>query len=144
MARDVMANVWMHNGFLQVEGQKMSKSEGNFVTIHELLDDREIRRPQMAGRSAAACHADDALSRADRFFREAAGGSRAACSRNGRPARQRRQRRDAAVMEALADDLNTVAAIQALHALAQAANADPAALPVFAASAALLASCREG
>ncbi len=35
---DVMANVWMHNGFLQVEGQKMSKSLGNFVTIQELLE----------------------------------------------------------------------------------------------------------
>ena len=34
----VMANYWMHNGFLQVEGEKMSKSLGNFVTIHELLD----------------------------------------------------------------------------------------------------------
>lgn len=34
----VMANVWMHNGFLQVEGRKMSKSEGNFVTINELLE----------------------------------------------------------------------------------------------------------
>jgi cysteinyl-tRNA synthetase len=33
-----MANVWMHNGFLQVEGQKMSKSLGNFVTISELLN----------------------------------------------------------------------------------------------------------
>ena len=33
-----MARVWMHNGFLQVEGRKMSKSEGNFVTIAELLD----------------------------------------------------------------------------------------------------------
>ena len=32
-----MANYWMHNGFLQVEGRKMSKSLGNFVTIHELL-----------------------------------------------------------------------------------------------------------
>ncbi|WP_172122803.1 cysteine--tRNA ligase [Devosia sp. 919] len=32
-----MARVWMHNGFLQVEGQKMSKSLGNFVTINELL-----------------------------------------------------------------------------------------------------------
>jgi cysteinyl-tRNA synthetase len=28
-----MASVWMHNGFLQVEGRKMAKSEGNFVTI---------------------------------------------------------------------------------------------------------------
>jgi cysteinyl-tRNA synthetase len=35
----VMANYWLHNGFLQVEGEKMSKSEGNFVTIHELLKD---------------------------------------------------------------------------------------------------------
>ena len=35
---DVMANVWMHNGFLQVEGRKMSKSDGNFFTIHELMN----------------------------------------------------------------------------------------------------------
>ena len=35
----VMANVWMHNGFLQVEGEKMSKSLGNFITIRELLND---------------------------------------------------------------------------------------------------------
>ncbi len=34
-----MANYWMHNGFLEVEGKKMSKSEGNFVTIRELLAD---------------------------------------------------------------------------------------------------------
>src|ERR1700730_12183052 len=34
---DVMANFWMHNGHLQVEGEKMAKSLGNFVTIHELL-----------------------------------------------------------------------------------------------------------
>ncbi|BCP53323.1 cysteine--tRNA ligase [Kaistia sp. 32K] len=33
-----MANIWMHNGFLQVEGEKMSKSLGNFVTIRELLE----------------------------------------------------------------------------------------------------------
>jgi cysteinyl-tRNA synthetase len=33
----VMANYWMHNGFLQVEGEKMAKSVGNFVTIRELL-----------------------------------------------------------------------------------------------------------
>jgi cysteinyl-tRNA synthetase len=35
----LMANFWMHNGFLEVEGKKMSKSEGNFVTIRELLAD---------------------------------------------------------------------------------------------------------
>jgi cysteinyl-tRNA synthetase len=37
--RPAMADYWMHNGFLQVEGEKMSKSLGNFVTIHELLKD---------------------------------------------------------------------------------------------------------
>jgi cysteinyl-tRNA synthetase len=35
----VMANYWLHNGFLQVEGDKMSKSLGNFVTIREALQD---------------------------------------------------------------------------------------------------------
>jgi cysteinyl-tRNA synthetase len=35
----VMASVWMHNGFLQVEGEKMAKSAGNFITIRELLAD---------------------------------------------------------------------------------------------------------
>ena len=34
-----LARVWMHNGFLQVEGEKMSKSLGNFFTIHDLLKD---------------------------------------------------------------------------------------------------------
>jgi cysteinyl-tRNA synthetase len=35
----VMANFWIHNGFLQVEGEKMSKSLGNFFTIREVLAD---------------------------------------------------------------------------------------------------------
>jgi len=35
---DVMANVWMHNEMLQVEGKKMSKSLGNFFTVRDLLD----------------------------------------------------------------------------------------------------------
>ena len=34
----IMANTWMHNGFVQVEGKKMSKSEGNFITINDLLN----------------------------------------------------------------------------------------------------------
>ena len=32
------ANIWMHNGFLNVEGEKMSKSLGNFFTVRDLLD----------------------------------------------------------------------------------------------------------
>ena len=37
----IMANFWMHNGHLQAEGEKMAKSLGNFVTIHDLLENWE-------------------------------------------------------------------------------------------------------
>jgi cysteinyl-tRNA synthetase len=46
----VMANYWLHNGFLQVEGAKMSKSEGNFVTIRELLDTTSFGSNKWHGR----------------------------------------------------------------------------------------------
>jgi cysteinyl-tRNA synthetase len=32
------ANTWVHNGFLTVNGEKMSKSLGNFITVHDLLE----------------------------------------------------------------------------------------------------------
>jgi cysteinyl-tRNA synthetase len=35
---DKMANIWMHNGYLQVEGEKMSKSLGNFITVNDVLE----------------------------------------------------------------------------------------------------------
>ncbi|RTL72484.1 MAG: cysteine--tRNA ligase [Hyphomicrobiales bacterium] len=46
----VMANYWMHNGFLQVEGEKMSKSLGNFITIHELLETKTFGQQPWHGR----------------------------------------------------------------------------------------------
>lgn len=49
-ATPVMAKVWMHNGFLQVEGEKMSKSLGNFITIHELLATKKFGSNQWHGR----------------------------------------------------------------------------------------------
>ena len=61
-AHSVMANVWMHNGFLQVEGQKMSKSLGNFVTINELLR-QEVGEHVADG---AALHHADARTTASR------------------------------------------------------------------------------
>jgi cysteinyl-tRNA synthetase len=44
-----LARIWMHNGFLQVEGEKMAKSLGNFITINELLEKEhpEVLRLQM-------------------------------------------------------------------------------------------------
>jgi cysteinyl-tRNA synthetase len=34
-----LARYWLHNGFVQVNGQKMSKSLGNFFTVRELLEE---------------------------------------------------------------------------------------------------------
>jgi cysteinyl-tRNA synthetase len=41
-----MANYWMHNGFIRVDDEKMSKSLGNFFTIREVLEkyDPEVVR----------------------------------------------------------------------------------------------------
>ena len=35
---ETYANVWMHNGHLMVEGKKMSKSLGNFLLVHDLIE----------------------------------------------------------------------------------------------------------
>jgi cysteinyl-tRNA synthetase len=133
----VMANVWMHNGFVQVEGRKMSKSDGNFITIHELLHTETFGGRKWAGEvlrlAMLMTHyrepIDFSVKRLEEAERLLAKWPTADVS-DAEP--------DQTVLDALADDLNTVAAVQALHALAQAANADPEKLPAFAASAALL------
>ncbi|MBB3608925.1 cysteine--tRNA ligase [Rhizobium sp. BK602] len=132
-----MANVWMHNGFLQVEGRKMSKSEGNFVTIYELLQTEKLGGRTWPGEvlrlAMLMTHYREPIDFSVKRLEEAErllAKWPAADAGNAAP--------DATVLAALADDLNTVAAIQAVHALAQAANADANALPVYAASAALL------
>jgi len=48
-----MANFWLHNGFVQVEGQKMSKSLGNFITIRQALATKLPEVSDKAGLSAA-------------------------------------------------------------------------------------------
>ncbi len=42
------ARYWLHNGHLQVEGAKMSKSLGNFVTVQDLLQRIVWRRAEAA------------------------------------------------------------------------------------------------
>jgi cysteinyl-tRNA synthetase len=107
----VMANVWMHNGFLQVEGEKMSKSLGNFVTIREVLQDwpGDVARLAMLASQyrqpinwtvKGLQEAEKALSG---FF------DAATSEADPRPA--------AGVLEALLDDLNTPKAVAEMHAL---------------------------
>lgn len=127
----VMANIWMHNGFLQVEGKKMSKSEGNFVTINELLETEKFGGRKWRGEvlrlAMLMTHYREPIDFSVKRLEEAE-----ALLRKWPAGLDPQGPSHPSVLEALSDDLNTVAAIQALHALA-AANA-----PEFAASAALL------
>jgi cysteinyl-tRNA synthetase len=107
-----MANYWLHNGFLQVEGEKMSKSTGNFVTIRDLLGDwpGEVVRFNML-RSHYRQPMDWTVAGLE-------GSSRAlATFYSGLPAPQHGSALSPAVEEALTDDLNTPKAITELFAL---------------------------
>lgn len=134
----VMANVWMHNGFLQVEGRKMSKSEGNFFTISQLLRGEEFGGRRWPGEvlrlAMLMTHYREPIDFSVKRLEEAER-LLAKWPDGGNPDDGRV---DETVLAPLLDDLNTVAAVQALHALAQCANNDPLMLPVFAASARLL------
>jgi cysteinyl-tRNA synthetase len=106
-----MANVWMHNGFLQVEGEKMSKSLGNFFTIHDLLQDwpGEVLRFNMLRTHYrqpidwTVKGLEESEKTLDRWYDLAGHGQDAKLSEP--------------VVEALADDLNTPKMLAELHAL---------------------------
>jgi cysteinyl-tRNA synthetase len=130
----VMANFWMHNGFLQVEGEKMSKSLGNFVTIRELLAEEpnnprwgEIIRLNML-RSHYRQPMDWTHTGLTESMTIYANLRRAVILANRSKAKP-----SAALIEALADDLNTPAAITELHQLANKAMS-PGGAPADAAA----------
>jgi cysteinyl-tRNA synthetase len=106
-----MANFWMHNGFLQAEGEKMSKSLGNFVTIRELLKDwpGEVIRLAML-----QTHYRQPISWTVTGMREA---QKAVDNWYALTADVAPEFPCADALDALADDLNTPKAIAALHEL---------------------------
>ncbi len=122
----VMAQVWMHNGHLQVEGEKMSKSLGNFVTIHDLW-----ARGSFGGRAWSGdalrlamlrTHYRQPIDFTVRALEEAEATMRdfsrvAGDAEVGPPGE--------AFLAAMADDLNTPRALAELHALR---GTDPTAL----------------
>jgi cysteinyl-tRNA synthetase len=128
-----MANYWMHNGFLQVEGEKMSKSTGNFVTIRELLNDwpGEVVRLNML-----KTHYRSPIDWTLKGLEESAKTLDdwywvAADIKGEQPAD--------AVIEALSDDLNTPQMIASLHGLRNsAASGNDRDRDAFAASLRLL------
>ena len=111
------ARYWLHNGFLLVEGRKMAKSLGNFITLDALLE----AHPGEAIRLALlATHYRQPLDWTARGLREAesilAQWWRIASGVDPDPEPPE------AVLKALRDDLNTPMAIGALHRLAKAGN----------------------
>jgi cysteinyl-tRNA synthetase len=110
----VMAKTWMHNGFLQVEGEKMSKSLGNFVTIRELLNDwpGEVIRFNML-RTHYRQPIDWTLKGLEESFDTLASWMEPQFEASGNSAIA------SSVEAALLDDLNTPAAIAELHSLAK-------------------------
>ncbi len=117
----VMANVWMHNGFLQVEGEKMSKSLGNFITIHELLSTHKFGGQRWHGLvvrfAMLMTHYRQPIDwTADRLFlaRDKLYDLNVLCF--DAPIIDASGHEE--IIDALSDDLNTPLAISALHRLA--------------------------
>ncbi|MFT3986053.1 cysteine--tRNA ligase [Aestuariivirga sp.] len=116
----VMARTWMHNGFLQVEGQKMSKSLGNFVTINDVLQEwpgefarysmllTHYRQPIDWTRSKLI-EARSSLQKFQKWYVPLEIGFSADYDQSAV---------DVEVLESLQDDLSTPEAFSALHRLA--------------------------
>ena len=114
------ARAWMHNGMLRVNGEKMAKSLGNFLTVRDAL----AKAPAEAVRllllrthyRAELDFSDTALEEArrelDRWYRALERTPAAPAAEVPEP-----------VLEALCDDLNTPLALMALHTLADGALA---------------------
>lgn len=117
-----LARLWMHNGFVQVNGEKMSKSLGNYITVHDLLDEGQkgeairlvllsahYRQPLDFTREGVK----EATAQLDRFY--------GALQRSADvPVTQSEPSAD--LLAALEDDLNTPAALAALHEAAARLN----------------------
>ena len=121
---DTMANVWMHNGFVQVEGEKMSKSLGNFITINDLLETDKFGASRWHGSvlkmAMLMTHytqpIDWTVERLTEVRKSLCSLIRIAEQYQGKPDETQL---DQKVLDALLDDLNTPMAVARLHELAK-------------------------
>ena len=115
------AKYWMHNGYVVVGGEKMSKSLGNFITLHELIAEfpgEAIRLALLSGHYRAPLDItrekiQESRNQLDRIQNALLGVAEIEASKNGNPER---------VAAALSDDLNTPLALSELHGLASRLN----------------------
>ena len=121
-------NVWMHNGFVRVDDEKMSKSLGNFFTVREVLE--WVRDPEVVRYLVLASHyrgpinySDDSLTQADAALSRLYGALRGVVPAVDAPAGEATTR----FVAAMDDDFNTPEAIAELQALARVVNTAKAA-----------------
>ncbi len=117
---ETFAQTWVHNGYLMSEGEKMSKSLGNFYTVIELLDEFPGEALRLA---LLKTHYRQPLDFTKEGVREAKreldgfyGALRVAGKESSGDVA-------ASVLDALADDLNSPAALAELHVLLRGVNA---------------------
>jgi len=119
-----MANYWLHNGFVRVDNEKMSKSLGNFFTIRDILKkyDAEVvrffilRAQYRSPLNYSDAHLDDARGALTRLYTALDG-----VQGDGQPLdwNEANAQRFA---EAMNDDFNTPIAVSALFDLAAEVN----------------------
>jgi cysteinyl-tRNA synthetase len=123
---DRFAEIWMHNGFVNIDNEKMSKSLGNFFTVREVLA-KAVRHPAVLRFLVLASHyrgpinysleqleqADAALGRIMTALRDLPEPAPAAAAGSDHAAR---------FQEAMDDDFNTPEAIVVLQALTREIN----------------------
>ena len=111
---DFMAKYWMHNGYITVNNEKMSKSEGNFITVRDALkkfSGEVIRYSILSGHYRSPINfsfetLNESKTALDRLYR---------CSENY----EFDEHIDEEFLVSLSNDLNTPKAISRLHELAK-------------------------
>ncbi len=120
---EVFARYWLHNGFLSVDHEKMSKSLGNVLLVHDLIDTVPGEVMRLALLSAHYRQpldwSDESIEQASRMLDRLYGAIRGI--EVGDAARERGAPPDA-LIDALEDDLNTPKALAEFFALAKALN----------------------
>ena len=118
-----MARYWLHNGYVTVDGEKMSTSLGNFTTVAEALSAHRgeaIRLALLSSHYRAPFDFSEQLVKNTQIILDKL--YRAAALNNAKELISEAEQLDAEFMAALSDDLNTPLALTRLQALASEAN----------------------
>jgi cysteinyl-tRNA synthetase len=119
------ARIWMHNGFVNVDNEKMSKSLGNFFTIRDILNSGRVRHPEVLRYFLMASHYRGPINFSDAHLDQADAALTRLYNalRDVTPAEQvERSSASDDFERAMDDDFNTPEALAALQMLANELN----------------------